>query len=184
MSKETYLQLKKEFWMRFAFNVGIAGIGLVLLIVMILNQSRYIPYLLVVMGMISLMNQVLVMPTKTKKDACEKEHPEWKDLSVKGVKVDSQEQPKRYGVSLIALIVVIGAFFAMYRTTLQAAKRTRGESGNPAEVAACYGGHPKAKARTKLKRSCPVADEGSASDTKLQLRNRGDKWRVIRIVCC
>ena len=43
MSKETYLQLKKEFWMRLAFNVGIAGIGLVLLIVMIFNQSRYIP---------------------------------------------------------------------------------------------------------------------------------------------
>lgn len=104
MSKETYLQLKKEFWMRLAFNVGIAGIGLVLLIVMIFNQSRYIPYLLVVMGMISLMNQVLVMPTKEKKDACEK------------------EQSKRYGVSLIALIVVIGAFFAMYRPTLQAQK--------------------------------------------------------------
>ena len=69
MSKETYLQLKKEFLMRFVFNVGIAGIGLVLLIVMIFNQSRYIPYLLVVMGMISLMNQVLVMPTKAKKDA-------------------------------------------------------------------------------------------------------------------
>ena len=122
MSKETYLQLKKEFWMRFAFNVGIAGIGLVLLIVMIFNQSRYIPYLLVVMGMISLMNQVLVMPTKAKKDAFEKEHPEWKEGSVKGVKVDSQEQSKRYGVSLIALIVVIGSFFAMYRPTLQAQK--------------------------------------------------------------
>ena len=122
MSKDTYLQVKKEFLMRFAFNVGIAGIGLVLLIVMILNQSRYIPYLLVVMGMISLMNQVLVMPTKAKKDACEKEHPEWKELSTKGVKVDSKEQSKRYGVSLIALIVVIGAFFAMYRPTLQAQK--------------------------------------------------------------
>ena len=108
--------------MRFAFNVGIAGIGLVLLIVMIFNQSRYIPYLLVVMGMISLMNQVLVMPTKAKKDACEKEHPDWKDLSVKGVKVDSKEQLKRYGVSLIALIVVISSFFAMYRPTLQAQK--------------------------------------------------------------
>lgn len=108
--------------MRFAFNVGIAGIGLVLLIVMILNQSRYIPYLLVVMGMISLMNQLLVMPIKAKKVACEKEHPEWKDLSVKGVKVDSQEQSKRYGVSLIVLLVVIGAFFAMYRPTLQAQK--------------------------------------------------------------
>ncbi|MBS6988631.1 MAG: hypothetical protein KH137_08860 [Streptococcus parasanguinis] len=122
MSKDTYLQVKKEFWMRFAFNVGIAGIGLVLLIVMIFNQSRYIPYLLVVMGMISLMNQVLVMPTKTKKDACEKEHPEWKELSTKGVKVDSKEQSKRYGVSLIALLVVIGAFFAMYRPTLKAQK--------------------------------------------------------------
>ena len=108
--------------MRLAFNVGIAGIGLVLLIVMIFNQSRYIPYLLVVMGMISLMNQVLVMPTKEKKDACEKEHPEWKELSSKRVKVDSKEQSKRYGVSLIALIVVIGAFFAMYRPTLQAQK--------------------------------------------------------------
>lgn len=122
MSKETYLQLKKEFWMRLAFNVEIAGIGLVLLIVMIFNQSRYIPYLLVVVGMISLMNQVLVMPTKAKKVACEKEHPEWRELSVKGIKVDSKEQSKRYGVSLIALIVVIGAFFAMYRPTLQAQK--------------------------------------------------------------
>ena len=122
MSKETYLQVKKEFWMCFAFNVGIAGIGLVLLIVMIFNQSRYIPYLLVVMGMISLMNQVLVMPTKTKKDACEKEHPDWKELSTKGVKVDSKEQSKCYGVSLIALIVVISSFFAMYRPTLQAQK--------------------------------------------------------------
>lgn len=122
MSKETYLQPKKEFRMRFAFNLGIAGIGLVLLIIMIFNQSRYIPYLLVVMGMISLMNQVLVMPTKTKKDACEKEHPEWRGISTKGIKVDSKEQSKRYGVSLIALIVVIGAFFAMYRPSLQAQK--------------------------------------------------------------
>lgn len=28
MSKETYLQVKKEFRMRFAFNLGIAGIYL------------------------------------------------------------------------------------------------------------------------------------------------------------
>ena len=108
--------------MRFVFNVGIKVIGLVLLMIMIFNQSRYIPYLLAVMGMISLMNQVLVMPIKTKKDACEKEHPEWKEVSTKGIKVDSKEQSKRYGVSLIALIVVIGAFFAMYRPTLQAQK--------------------------------------------------------------
>ena len=93
--------------MRFVFNVGIKVIGLVLLIIMLLKQSRYIPY----------------------------------------------------------LIVVIGAFFAMYRPTLQAAKRTRGESGNPAEVVACHGGYP--KARTKLERNRLVTDEGSTLDTKL-----------------
>ena len=94
MSKEAYLQLKKEFLMRFVFNVGIAGIGLVLLMIMIFNQSRYIPYLLVVMGMISLMNQVLVMPTKTKKDACEKEHPEWKELLTKGCLLYTSPSPR------------------------------------------------------------------------------------------
>ena len=50
MSREAYLQLKKEFLMRFVFNVGIAGIGLVLLIIILLQQSRYIPYLIVVIG--------------------------------------------------------------------------------------------------------------------------------------
>ena len=36
--------------MRFIFNVGIKVIGLVLLIIMLLQQSRYIPYLIVVIG--------------------------------------------------------------------------------------------------------------------------------------
>ena len=36
--------------MRFVFNVGIKVIGLVLLIIMLLKQSRYIPYLIVVIG--------------------------------------------------------------------------------------------------------------------------------------
>ena len=160
--------------------MGIAGIGLVLLIVMIFNQSRYIPYLLVVMGMISLMNQVLVMPTKAKKDAFEKEHPEWKEVSVKGVKVDSQEQSKRYGVSLIALLVVVGAFFALYRPTLHAQKRARGESGNPSEIAASCGEYP--KARTKLERSGPVSDERLVADTKFQIRNRSNKWGMISLI--
>ncbi len=48
------------------------------------------------------MNQVLVMPTKAKKDAFEKEHPEWKEVSVKGDKAGTQEQSERYGVSLIS----------------------------------------------------------------------------------
>ena len=36
--------------MRFIFNVGIEVIGLVLLIIILLQQSRYIPYLIVVIG--------------------------------------------------------------------------------------------------------------------------------------
>ena len=36
--------------MRFIFNVGIKVIGLVLLIIILLQQSRYIPYLIGVIG--------------------------------------------------------------------------------------------------------------------------------------
>ena len=36
--------------MRFIFNVGIKVIGLVLLIIILLQQSRYIPYLILVIG--------------------------------------------------------------------------------------------------------------------------------------
>lgn len=73
-------------------------------------------------------------------------------------------------------------FLCYVSSDLPSSKRARGESGNPAEVAACHGGYP--KARTKLKRSGPVSDEGPTANTELQLRNRGDKWRVIRIACC
>ena len=50
MSKETYLQVNKSFKCVLFLNVGIKVIGLVLLIIMRLKQSRYIPYLIVVIG--------------------------------------------------------------------------------------------------------------------------------------
>ena len=55
-------------------------------------------------------------------------------------------------------------------------KGARGENGNSAEIAAGYGEYP--KARTKFKRSHPVADEGPAADAEFQLRNGNNKWRV------
>lgn len=99
--------------------------------------------------------------------------------------INCSELIKNYNLERTELVL----FFSSHRFFLchvpsdtSSAKGARGESGNPAEVAACHGGHP--KARTKLERSCPVSDEGPATDIELQFRNRGNKWGMIRIVCC
>lgn len=67
-------------------------------------------------------------------------------------------------------------FICHVPTDHSSAKGARGENGNSAEIAAGYGEYP--KARTKFKRSHPVADEGPASDTEFQLRDRSNKWIV------
>ena len=92
---------------------------------------------------------------------------------------------KSYNIERTELVL----FFSGHRGFLchvpsdpPSAKRARGESRNPAEVATCYGEYP--KARTKLTRSGPVTDEGPASDTEFQFRNRGNKWGIIRISFC
>jgi hypothetical protein len=82
--------------------------------------------------------------------------------------INCSELIKNYNLERTELVL----FFSGHRGFLchvpsnpPSAKRTRGESGNPAEVAACHGGYP--KARTKLERNRLVTDEGSTLDTKL-----------------
>ena len=99
--------------------------------------------------------------------------------------INCSELIKNYNLERTELVL----FFSGHRGFLchvpsepPSAKRTGGESGNQAEVAASCGEYP--KARTKLTRSGPVSDEGFASDTELQFRNRSNKWGMIRIACC
>lgn len=62
MSKEKYLQLKKELKIRFMLNILIALIATVFYIQMVVNHSRYIVYVLISIGALSLMNQFLILP--------------------------------------------------------------------------------------------------------------------------
>lgn len=96
-----------------------------------------------------------------------------------GLFVNCSRLMKNYNQERTELVL----FFSCHRGFLShvpsdptSAKGASGKNGNPAEIAASCGEYP--EARTKLKRSGPVAGEGSAADTKFQFRDRGDKWRV------
>ncbi|WP_313964896.1 hypothetical protein [uncultured Streptococcus sp.] len=82
---------------------------------MISSQSRHIPFLLMVLGALTLMNRVLICPVFNGKKAAEDQHPEWKYLSTKGTKIPVEDLQKGFLVSLAALLIVIVGFFMVYR---------------------------------------------------------------------
>ena len=115
MTKEHYLQLKKEFKIRFTINVVLAIIASVFYIKILLSNSREVPYFIICIGTLILTNQSLIAPAFYKKKAAEEEHPEWKNLSTKGVEIPQEEIQKRNGISILAFIIVIVGFFMLYR---------------------------------------------------------------------
>lgn len=80
MTKENYLQMKKQVRIWFTVNIIIALIASAGAILVIISKSRHIPFLLMSMGALTLMNQVLIYPVFNGKKEAEKEHPEWKEL--------------------------------------------------------------------------------------------------------
>jgi len=112
MSKEEYLQLKKELKIRFILNILIALIATVFYIQMVVNHSRYMIYVLISIGALSLMNQFLILPVYNAKK--EVEHPEWKTLPTKGVEIPQEEAGKRNMIALLALALVVVGFHLFY----------------------------------------------------------------------
>ena len=115
MTKEHYLQLKKEFKIRFTITIVLAIIASVFYIKILLINSREVPYFIICIGTLILTNQSLIAPVFYKKKAAEEEHPEWKNLSTKGVEIPQEEIQKRNGISILAFIIVIVGFFMLYR---------------------------------------------------------------------
>lgn len=115
MTKEHYLQLKKEFKIRFTINIVLAIIASVFYIKILLSNSREVPFFIICIGTLILTNQSLIAPVFYKKKAAEEEHPEWKNLSTKGVEIPQEEIQKRNGISILAFIIVIVGFFMLYR---------------------------------------------------------------------
>lgn len=115
MSKEDYLQMKKEFKIRFTINIVLAIIASVFYIKILLSNSREVPYFIICIGTLILTNQSLIAPVFYKKKAAEEEHPEWKNLSTKGVEIPQEEIQKRNGISILSFVIVIVGFFMLYR---------------------------------------------------------------------
>ena len=73
------------------------------------------PYFIICIGTLIFINQSLIAPVFYKKKAAEEEHPEWKNLSTKGVEIPQEEIQKRNGISILSFIIVIVGFFMLYR---------------------------------------------------------------------
>ena len=115
MTKENYLQMKKQVRIWFTVNIIIALIASAGGILVIISKSRHIPYLLMCLGALTLMNQALIYPVFNGKKEAEEEHPEWKELSTKDSKIPVEDLQKGILVSALALLLVIIGFFMFYR---------------------------------------------------------------------
>lgn len=67
MSKEIYLQMKKQLRIWTTINIMIALIAIIGGILVIISKSRHIPFLLMTLGALTLMNQVLITPALDRK---------------------------------------------------------------------------------------------------------------------
>lgn len=115
MTKEHYLQMKKQARVWFSVNIIISLIAIAGGILVVISKSRHIPYLLMCLGAVTLMNQVLVTPAFNAKKEAEEEHPDWKVLSTKDTKLPAEDLQKGFLVSATALLIVVIGFFMFYR---------------------------------------------------------------------
>ena len=100
MSKEDYLQMKKQARVWFTVNIIISLIAIAGGILVVISKSRHIPFLLMALGALTLMNQFLVTPAFNAKKEAEEEHPEWKSLSTKGTKITAENLQKGFWCQL------------------------------------------------------------------------------------
>ena len=114
MSQERYLQIKKEHQVRKFVGRFLFILLAILDVLLVSSHSNYVPLITVAMVTIVPFNHFLLGPLRRQKKAIEKEHPEWKKLSTKGVKVPSAEANKRTlaGIGiLMALLLSFGLFY-------------------------------------------------------------------------
>lgn len=115
MTKIHYLQMKKQARVWFTVNIIIALIAIAGGILVIISKSRHIPYLLMCLGALTLMNQALIYPVFNGKKEAEEAHPEWKELSTNGTEIPIEDLKKGFLISATALLIVIVGFFMYYR---------------------------------------------------------------------
>lgn len=111
MSQESYLQIKKEYRVRQFLVIFLFIIFAILDILLVSSRSRYVLLLTTAMA--------TLVPFWRQKKAIEEEHPEWKELSTKGVKVPSAEANKRTIAGIGTLISLLLSFGLTYKPAKQ-----------------------------------------------------------------
>ena len=110
MSQESYLQIKKEYRVRQFLVIFLFIIFAILDILLVSSRSRYVLLLTTAMATLVPFNHFFLVPFWRQKKAIEGEHPEWKELSTKGVKVPSAEANKRTLAGIGTLISLLLSF--------------------------------------------------------------------------
>lgn len=119
MSQESYLQIKKEYRVRQLLVIFLFIIFAILDILLVSSRSRYVPLLTTAMATLVPFNHFFLVPFWRQKKAIEEEHPEWKELSTKGVKVPSAEANKRTLAGIGTLIALLLSFGLTYKPAKQ-----------------------------------------------------------------
>jgi hypothetical protein len=119
MSQEKYLQIKKEYRIRLALVIFLFILFVILDCMLIVSSSRFIPLLATAMASVIPVNHFLLVPFWQQKKAMEEEHPEWKELSTKGVKVPAAEVSKRTLAGIGATLALLLSFAIFYRLVEQ-----------------------------------------------------------------
>lgn len=119
MSQEKYLQVKKEYRIRLALVIFLFILFAILDCMLIVSYSRFIPFLATAMASVIPVNHFLLVPFWQEKKAMEEEHPEWKELSTKGVKIPTAEANKRTLAGFGATLALLLSFAIFYRPVEQ-----------------------------------------------------------------
>ena len=119
MSQEKYLQVKKEYRIRLALVIFLFILFAILDCMLIISSSRFIPFLATAMASVIPVNHFLLVPFWQQKKAMEEEHPEWKELSTKGVKIPAVDANKRTLAGIGATLALLLSFAVFYRPVEQ-----------------------------------------------------------------
>ena len=113
------MQIKKEYRVRQFLVIFLFIIFAILDILLVSSRSRYVPLLTTAMATLVPFNHFFLVPFWRQKKAIEEEHPEWKELSTKGVKVPSSEANKRTLAGIGTLIALLLSFGLSYKPVKQ-----------------------------------------------------------------
>ena len=115
MTKEEYLILKKEANLRLLFIILLVILGAVLSLVMIANHSPYHSFMSIFTITMFGLNFGFLFPCWQRKKAIEAEHPDWKKIKGKDIKILGENLLKSVSIFLGTGLVLIVSFFSLYR---------------------------------------------------------------------